>query len=81
MLFITLHNPLCVDLFMFRVVIRGDPSEDAVLCTDDKTYELRIADTSNALLITPSLTLPKDPGKVLNHIILSLCQSLIIYTL
>ena len=45
------------------VVIRGDPSEEAVLCTDDKTYELRIADTSNALLITPNLILPKDVGK------------------
>ena len=45
------------------VVIRGDPSEEAVLCTDDKTYELRIADTSNALLITPNLILPKDAGK------------------
>ena len=45
------------------MVIRGDPNEDAVLCTDDKTYELRIADTSNALLITPTLMLPKDQGK------------------
>ena len=45
------------------MVIRGDSSEDAVLCTDDKTYELRIADTSNALLITPTLILPKDPGE------------------
>ena len=44
-------------------MIRGDPSEDAVLCTDDKTFELRIADTSNALLITPTLILPKDAGK------------------
>ena len=43
-------------------MIRGDPNEDAVLCTDDKTYELRNADTSNALLITPTLALPKDPG-------------------
>ena len=44
-------------------MIRGDPNEEAVLCTDEKTYELRVADTSNALLIVPSLTLPKDPGK------------------
>jgi hypothetical protein len=50
-------------IIIYSVVIRGDPSEDAVLCTDDKTFELRIADTSNALLITPTLILPKDIGK------------------
>lgn len=43
-----------------KVVIRGDPSEDAVLCTAEKTYELREADTSNALLICPTLSLPKN---------------------
>ena len=46
----------------FRVVIRGDPNEEAVLCTEDKTFELRSADTSNALLIAPSLALHSDPG-------------------
>ena len=46
----------------FRVVIRGDPDEEAVLCTEDKTFELRVADTSNALLVAPSLTLPVDSG-------------------
>ena len=51
-------------------MIRGDPSEDAVLCTDDKTFELRIADTSNALLITPTLILHKDAGKSRTIIIL-----------
>lgn len=53
-------------LYLFlpsRVVIRGDPNEEAVLCTEDKTFELRSADTSNALLIAPSLALHSDPGK------------------
>ena len=43
--------------------MRGDPKEEAVLCTEDKTFELRVADTSNALLTVPSLNLPMDPGK------------------
>ncbi len=40
------------------VVIRGTPSDDAVLCTRDKTFELRVADTSNTLLLAPSLNIP-----------------------
>ena len=49
--------PLC------SVVIRGEASDDAVLCTRDKTFELRVADTSNMLLLAPSLTLPGDHGE------------------
>ena len=55
---------VCFFCFFARVVIRGEPSEDAVLCTDDKSYELRLADTSNALLISPSMLLPKNRGDV-----------------
>ena len=39
-----------------RVVVRGEPGEDAVLCTNELTYDLRAADTSNALLLVPSLS-------------------------
>uniref|UniRef100_A0A8C5N951 Sister chromatid cohesion protein DCC1 n=1 Tax=Gouania willdenowi TaxID=441366 RepID=A0A8C5N951_GOUWI len=35
------------------LVIRGDKDERAVLCTEDKTYDLKIADTSNLLLFVP----------------------------
>lgn len=42
----------------FRLVIRGSPNDEAVLCTADKTFEVRVADTSNTLLIAPSLQLP-----------------------
>ncbi|ERE47997.1 sister chromatid cohesion protein DCC1 [Cricetulus griseus] len=34
-------------------VIRGDKDEQAVLCGKDKTYDLKIADTSNMLLVIP----------------------------
>ncbi|XP_063070755.1 sister chromatid cohesion protein DCC1 [Engraulis encrasicolus] len=35
------------------LVIRGDKNEHAILCSDDKTYDLKIADTSNLLLFVP----------------------------
>lgn len=41
-----------------KVVIRGLPSDDAVLCTQEKTFDLRVADTSNTLLIAPGLKFP-----------------------
>uniref|UniRef100_A0A3B4BIG8 Sister chromatid cohesion protein DCC1 n=1 Tax=Periophthalmus magnuspinnatus TaxID=409849 RepID=A0A3B4BIG8_9GOBI len=35
------------------LVIRGEKDERAVLCSGDKTYDLKIADTSNLLLFVP----------------------------
>ena len=43
-----------------RVVVRGDPSDEAVLCTGNRTYELKIAETSNALLLSPDLFVPSN---------------------
>ncbi|KAM4633249.1 sister chromatid cohesion protein DCC1 [Polymixia lowei] len=40
------------------LVIRGDKDERAVLCTGDKTYDLKIADTSNVLLFVPGCKTP-----------------------
>lgn len=40
-----------------RLVIRGDKNEPAVLCTEDRTYEIREAETSNSLLLMPQLSL------------------------
>lgn len=40
-------------LFPCSFVIRGDKDEQAVLCGKDKTYDLKIADTSNMLLVIP----------------------------
>ncbi|XP_020793073.1 sister chromatid cohesion protein DCC1 [Boleophthalmus pectinirostris] len=40
------------------LVIRGDKDERAVLCSGDKTYDLKIADTSNLLLFVPGCQTP-----------------------
>ncbi|XP_049585991.1 sister chromatid cohesion protein DCC1 [Syngnathus scovelli] len=40
------------------LVIRGDKDEHAVLCTGDRTYDLKIADTSNLLLFLPGCKTP-----------------------
>ncbi|XP_015757732.1 PREDICTED: sister chromatid cohesion protein DCC1-like [Acropora digitifera] len=42
------------------VTIRGDHQDEAVLCTDKETYDLKNADTSNSLLLVPDCVLPKD---------------------
>lgn len=44
--------------FVFSLVIRGDKDEHAVLCSGDKTYDLKIADTSNLLLFLPGCKTP-----------------------
>ncbi|KAM6910089.1 sister chromatid cohesion protein DCC1 [Xenentodon cancila] len=40
------------------LVIRGDKDERAVVCSGDKTYDLKIADTSNLLLFVPECRTP-----------------------
>lgn len=35
------------------VSIKGGPADDAVLCTADRTYTLRLAESSNTLLLAP----------------------------
>lgn len=44
--------------FSCSMVIRGDKDEQAVLCSKDKTYDLKIADTSNMLLLIPGCKTP-----------------------
>ena len=44
------------------MAIRGDHQEEAVLCTDKATFDLKMADTSNSLLLVPECALPKDEG-------------------
>ncbi|KAL4236383.1 Sister chromatid cohesion protein DCC1 [Mactra antiquata] len=43
-----------------RVVIRGDKEDNAVLCTDDNTYDIKQGEISNAMLLLPEMTLGKD---------------------
>ncbi|XP_012681940.2 sister chromatid cohesion protein DCC1 [Clupea harengus] len=40
------------------LVIRGDKDEHTILCSEDKTYDLKIADTSNLLLFLPGCKTP-----------------------
>ncbi|XP_061110800.1 sister chromatid cohesion protein DCC1 [Conger conger] len=49
------------------LVIRGDKDEHAVLCSEEETYDLKMADTSNLLLLIPGCKtpdqLPGDQGR------------------
>ncbi|XP_062483091.1 sister chromatid cohesion protein DCC1 isoform X1 [Pezoporus occidentalis] len=42
------------------LVIRGEKDEKAVLCSKDKTYDMKIADTSNMLLFVPGCKTPEQ---------------------
>ncbi|NWS39027.1 DCC1 protein, partial [Probosciger aterrimus] len=42
------------------LVIRGEKDEQAVLCSKDKTYDMKIADTSNMLLFVPGCRTPEQ---------------------
>ena len=59
---------LCV--LTLRVVLRGDRDDNAVLCTKDTTFELKVAETSNTLLLTPSLSEPNIAGVQLTKLLL-----------
>lgn len=39
-----------------RVCIKGKPADEAVLCTSTQTYSIRLAVSSNSLLLTPDVT-------------------------
>lgn len=41
-------------------MIRGEKNEHAVICSKDKTYDMKIADTSNMLLFIPSGETPQQ---------------------
>ena len=53
---------ICTYIHPYSAVIRGEPGENAVFCTGTMTYELRVADTSNTLLLIPSLTNTQEEG-------------------
>ncbi|NXW14836.1 DCC1 protein, partial [Circaetus pectoralis] len=56
-----LEPGLCAELEAGRsLVIRGEKDEQAVLCSKDKTYEMKIADTSNMLLFIPGCKTPEQ---------------------
>jgi sister chromatid cohesion protein DCC1 len=49
----------------FRVVFRGTRDDKAVLCTENKTFEVKEAETSNSLLLLPNLKFANDCQKVM----------------
>jgi len=44
-------------------VFRGDTNESAVLCTDESTFEIKEAETSNSLLIMEKLSFPEEASR------------------
>ncbi|XP_025415371.1 sister chromatid cohesion protein DCC1 [Sipha flava] len=43
-----------------KVVFKGEQNESAVLCTENKTYDVKEAETSNSILLLPELTFPNE---------------------
>nr|XP_021197886.2 sister chromatid cohesion protein DCC1 [Helicoverpa armigera] len=44
------------------LVFKGDPDENVVLCTNNKTYDVKEAETSNSLLLVPELLFAASTG-------------------
>ena len=55
-----LANSLCRGDIL---TIRGQESENAVICSKDKTYDIKEAETSNSLLLVPEIVLPGSISK------------------
>jgi len=45
------------------LTIRGDEVENAVICSRDKTYDIKEAETSNSLMLVPHIVLPNTIPK------------------
>jgi len=48
----------------FSLVLRGDKDERAVLCTDNQTFNLQVAEISNSLALVPDLVWPGDANGI-----------------
>merc|ERR1711915_520120 len=44
-------------------VIRGEESDNSVLCSNNKTFEIKEAETSNSLMMLDKVILPADIEK------------------
>ena len=47
---------LCLCLNFDSLTVRGEKTDSVVVCTNNKTYEMREAETSNSLLLLPTCT-------------------------
>ncbi|KAJ8710177.1 hypothetical protein PYW07_009543 [Mythimna separata] len=45
-----------------ELLFKGDPDENVVLCTSNKTYDVKEAETSNSLLLVPELLFATETG-------------------
>ncbi|XP_050356363.1 sister chromatid cohesion protein DCC1 [Nymphalis io] len=45
-----------------QLIFKGDTDENAVLCTSNKTYDIKEAETSNSLLLVPDLLFAASTG-------------------
>lgn len=52
-LLLELDEKLLPDVINQKVSLRGQPNEDAVLCTNSKTYALKFVGTSNSVFLVP----------------------------
>ncbi|CAH1416012.1 unnamed protein product [Lactuca virosa] len=53
LLLLELDEKLLPDVINQRVSLRGQPDEDAVLCTQSKTYAIKFVGTSNSVFLVP----------------------------
>ncbi|GAB4844226.1 hypothetical protein Ancab_037591 [Ancistrocladus abbreviatus] len=60
LLLLELDEKLLPDVLFQRVSMRGQPDEDAVLCTNSKTYAIKFVGTSNSVFLIPSNQLVSD---------------------
>ncbi|ONI22184.1 hypothetical protein PRUPE_2G112500 [Prunus persica] len=53
LILLELDQKLLRDVLHQRVTVRGQPEEDAVLCTESKTYAIKSVGTSNSVFLIP----------------------------
>ncbi|KAK8996561.1 hypothetical protein V6N11_081831 [Hibiscus sabdariffa] len=53
LILLELDEKFLPDVMYQRVTLRGQPDEDAVLCTKSKTYSVKFVGTSNSVLLVP----------------------------
>ncbi|KAJ9563428.1 hypothetical protein OSB04_008588, partial [Centaurea solstitialis] len=53
LLLLELDEKLLPDVINQRISLRGQPEEDAVLCTQSKTYAIKFVGTSNSVFLVP----------------------------
>lgn len=54
-------------LWVLSLSFKGSSNETAVLCTENRTYEIKEAETSNSLLLVPDLMLADDTKSSEEH--------------